>query len=68
MSPDLLDQVGKDTGIAASEVYVGEGVNAENIKQIVRFLQDKGWEGHMSLEARGETKTAQSLEWFRGIL
>mgnify|MGYP000706938552 CR=1 FL=1 len=68
VAPELAASIGKDTGIAASGVFVGEGINAENIRKIVEFLKEKNWEGYMSLESRGEANTLRSLEWFRSIL
>jgi sugar phosphate isomerase/epimerase len=68
VAPELADTVGKDTGIAASEVHIGQGINADNIKKIVDKLKNKNWDGCMSLETRGEANTLKSLEWFRSIL
>ena len=68
VAPDLKDHIGKDTGIAASEVYVGQGINADNIKAIVALLKKQEWSGVMSLESKGEANTLKSLEWLRGIL
>jgi hypothetical protein len=68
VAPELSANIGKDTGIAASEVYVGQGLNAENIRSIVAFLKEKQWSGVMTLESKGERNTLESLGWFRGIL
>ena len=68
VAPELKANIGKDTGIAASEVYVGQGVNAGNIRQIVSFLAEKGWNGVMNLESKGEANTLKSWNWFRGVL
>ena len=68
VAPELKANIGKDTGIAASEVHVGEGLNADNIRLIVAHLNEKGWDGVMSLESKGEKNTLKSLEWFRAIL
>lgn len=38
LAPELKAQVGKDTGIAASEVYAGEGINAGNSKAIAGMM------------------------------
>ncbi len=67
VAPELKANIGKDTGIAASEVHVGAGINADNIRAIVGFLKEKGWSGSMSLEAKGEANTLKSLQWFRTI-
>jgi len=68
VAPELRESVGKDTGIAASEVYVGQGINADNIRRIVELLKEDDWSGVMSLESKGEANTLKSLEWLRGIL
>ncbi|MDZ4742714.1 MAG: sugar phosphate isomerase/epimerase family protein [Verrucomicrobiota bacterium] len=68
VAPELKASIGKDTGIAASEVYVGQGINADNIRKIVDLLQKNNWSGVMSLEAKGEKNTLKSLEWFRAVL
>lgn len=68
VAPELREHVGKDTGIAASEVYVGQGINADNIRKIVELLKEKDWSGVLSLETRGEANTLKSLGWIRGIL
>ncbi len=68
VAPELQASVGEETGIAASEVHVGEGINADNIRRIVGLLKENDWSGVMSLETKGESNTLKSLEWFRGIV
>jgi sugar phosphate isomerase/epimerase len=68
VAPELRESIGKETGIAASEVYVGQGLNAGNIRTIVGLLKDAGWSGVMTLESKGERNTGKSLEWFRGVV
>ena len=68
VAPELAASVGEETGIAASEVHVGEGINADNIRSIVELLQSEGWCGVMSLESKGEANTLKSLQWFRGVI
>jgi inosose dehydratase len=68
VAPELRESIGEETGIAASEVHVGQGINADNIRGIVELLKESGWSGVMSLETKGEANTARSLEWFRGIV
>ncbi len=68
VAPELKAHIGRDTGIAASEVHVGQGINADNIRRIVAFLKKKKWNGVMNLESKGERNTLKSLEWFRGIV
>jgi sugar phosphate isomerase/epimerase len=68
VAPELKAQVGKDTGIAASEVYVGQGLNAGNIRSIVEMLKAEGWSGVMNVESKGEANTLKSFEWLRGVV
>jgi len=68
VAPELGATIGKETGIAASEAFVGQGINADNIRQIVQLLKNKKWDGVMSLESKGERNTLKSLEWFRTIM
>jgi sugar phosphate isomerase/epimerase len=68
VAPELAANVGKDTGIAASEVFVGQGINAANIRSIVQLLHDANWSGVMSVESKGEKNTLRSIEWFREVV
>jgi len=68
VAPELRQAIGKETGIAASEVYVGQGINADNIRKIVDLLKANRWSGVMSLETKGEANSAKSLEWLRGVV
>jgi len=68
VAPELQESVGEETGIAASDVHVGEGINADNIRGIVGLLKENNWSGVMSLETKGEANTLKSVEWFRGIV
>jgi len=68
VAPELKESIGEETGIAASEVHVGQGINADNIRKIVELLKAENWSGVMSLESKGEANTASSLEWFRGVI
>jgi sugar phosphate isomerase/epimerase len=68
VAPELKASIGKDTGIAASGVHVGQGINADNIRRIVALLKETNWSGAMSLETRGEANTLKSVEWFKGLL
>ena len=68
VAPELAASVGAETGIAASEVHVGEGINADNIRAIVALLKESDWSGTMSLESKGEANTLKSLQWFRSIV
>jgi sugar phosphate isomerase/epimerase len=68
VAPELKANIGKDTGIAASDVHVGQGINADNIRKIVAMLKENNWSGVMSLETKGEANTLKSVEWFRGVI
>jgi sugar phosphate isomerase/epimerase len=68
VAPELKANIGKDTGIAASEVHVGQGINADNIRKIVEILKANKWSGAMSLETKGEANTLKSVKWFRGVV
>ena len=68
VAPELKANIGKDTGIAASEVHIGQGINADNIHKIVAVLKAKKWDGCVSLETKGEKNTLKSVEWMRGVI
>jgi inosose dehydratase len=70
VSPALAAAVrGEETGIGSSEVYVGGGVNAGNIRKCMEYLHRTGWDGVVSLECSGtDENTAKSIEWMRGVV
>ena len=60
---------GEDTGIACSEVPIGGGVNAENIRRCVEFLKETNWDGVLSIECYGTDENIRaSAEFLRGII
>jgi len=60
---------GKETGIATSEVPVGGGVNADNIKGCLEFLKETDWDGVISIECFGSDENIRdSVEFLRGII
>lgn len=60
---------GEETGIAVSEVPVGGGVNAENIKKCMEFLKETDWDGGVSIECSGsDENTRLSVEFMRGLV
>ena len=60
---------GEDTGIACSEVPIGGGVNAENIKNCIALLQETGWSGAVSIECNGADENIRdSVEFLRSLL
>ncbi len=66
VSKDLAEAVrGKSTGISASVVHIGEGVNAPNIAGCIRFLTETGWDGVFSIESDGEENVIKSVAWLR---
>lgn len=61
---------GDQTGIAVSHCALGDGVNADNIKQVLAALRDHGYDGVLSMECEGDggPMIEQSLAWLRGTL
>ncbi len=70
VSPGLAAAVrGEETGIGMSEVPIGGGVNAENIKKCIEFLQETDWSGAISIECYGaDDNIRRSVEFLRGLL
>jgi sugar phosphate isomerase/epimerase len=70
VSPGLAAAVrGEETGIGCSEVPVGGGVNAENIKSCLEFLKQTGWEGVVSIECYGaDENIRKSIEFLRPLV
>ena len=61
---------GKQTGIAVSHCSLGEGVNADNIRQCLALLRDRGYQGVLSIECEGQggPMIESSLGWLRRTL
>jgi len=61
---------GKPTLSWVSQCAIGDGVNAENIKVILRSLMANGYDGVLSMECEGEggPMIEQGLAWLRGAL
>lgn len=70
VSADLAAAVrGEETGIACSEAFVGGGVNADNIKQCIDFLNETKWDGEVSVECEGtDENMKKSVDWLRSIV
>ena len=70
VSPALAAAVrGEETGIGSSEVYVGGGVNADNIRNCMTYLHQNRWDGVVSIECSGtDENTCKSVEWMRGVV
>lgn len=58
---------GDQTGIAVSQCYIGEGVNADNIKKVLTILRDNGYDGVLSMECEGAggPMIEKSLAWLK---
>ncbi len=60
---------GEETGIGSSIVPVGGGVNAENIKHCIAYLQETQWEGVVSLECHGsDENTTASVKFMKELV
>ena len=61
---------GGQTGIAVSHCALGEGVNADNIRQCLGVLRDAGYRGVLSIECEGASgpMIEKSLAWLRKTL
>ena len=70
-SPSLLlflPDRDEQTGIAVSQCALGNGINADNIRQVLKILRDHGFDGVLSMEyeGRGGRMIEKSLAWLRG--
>jgi sugar phosphate isomerase/epimerase len=70
VSPGLAAAMrGEETGIGCSEVPVGGGVNADNIKKCIALLKQTGWNGVISIECYGaDENIRQSIEFLRPLV
>ncbi|MBN1835083.1 MAG: sugar phosphate isomerase/epimerase [Spirochaetales bacterium] len=71
VSKSLADAArGKDTGIGISHSAIGDGVNADNIREIIAILRDTGYTGVLGLECEGQggPLIEKSLGWVRKTL
>jgi len=70
VSPGLAAALrGEETGIGCSEVPVGGGVNAGNIKSCLDYLKQSRWEGVVSIECYGaDDNIRKSIEFLRPLL
>lgn len=60
---------GEETGIGSSVVPVGGGVNADNIRRCVRYLQATRWDGVVSIECHGsDENTMASVKFMRELV
>ncbi len=60
---------GEETGIGSSQVPIGGGVNAENIKKVFAYLHETKWDGVVSIECHGSDENMKaSVDFLRGVL
>jgi sugar phosphate isomerase/epimerase len=60
---------GEETGIGSSQVPIGGGVNAENIRRVLQYLHESEWDGVVSVECHGSDENMEaSLRFLRGVL
>lgn len=60
---------GEETGIATSEVPIGGGVNADNIRGCIDLLKQTNFDGVLSIECYGsDENTCRSVEFLRGLI
>ncbi len=68
VSPSLAASArGELTGIAVSHCAIGDGVNADNIRQCIEDLLRSGYQGVLSMECEGQggPMIEKSLSWLR---
>jgi len=64
VSPELAAAArGKETGISASVVPIGQGANSDNIAKCIQLLKERNWDGVFSIESDGEENVKASIEW-----
>jgi sugar phosphate isomerase/epimerase len=71
VSPSLAASTrGRQTGIAVSHCALGDGVNAENIRNCLVLLRDNSYQGVLSIECEGQggPMIEKSLSWLRSVL
>ena len=60
---------GEETGIACSEVPIGGGVNAENIRRCLAYLKETDFHGVISIECHGSDENIRrSVEFLRDLI
>jgi sugar phosphate isomerase/epimerase len=66
VSKSLAEAVrGKETGISASVVPIGEGVNAANIAACVQYLKETDFDGVLEIESDDVANMQSSVDWLR---
>ncbi|MCK0148281.1 sugar phosphate isomerase/epimerase [Arenibacter sp. F26102] len=60
---------GEETGIALSEVSIGQGANADNIAACINYLTETKWDGVFSIETLGTPQNiGDSTAWLRKVI
>ncbi|MHB0960625.1 MAG: sugar phosphate isomerase/epimerase family protein [Pirellulaceae bacterium] len=60
---------GEETGIGSSQVPIGGGVNADNIRKVLQYLAETEWDGVVSIECHGSDDNMKaSVDFLRGVL
>lgn len=61
---------GGQTGIALSHCAIGDGVNADNIREILVLLHEAGYNGGLAIECEGQAgpMLEKSVQWLRATL
>ncbi len=60
---------GEETGIASSEVSIGQGANASNIEACINYLKETKWDGVFSIETLGTSRNiSDSTAWLRSVI
>ncbi|GHU61901.1 hypothetical protein AGMMS49983_02410 [Clostridia bacterium] len=60
---------GEETGIGCSPVSIGEGVNADNIRNVLLYMKERNFDGDVSIECdASEENIRKSVAWIRNVL
>ncbi|MBI3851636.1 MAG: sugar phosphate isomerase/epimerase [Verrucomicrobia bacterium] len=60
---------GEETGIGCSIVPIGGGVNAQNIRRCLDYLNQTRWDGVVSIECHGSDENiAASVKWMKAAV
>lgn len=61
--------LGEETGIASSEVSIGNGANAVHIETCINYLKETKWDGVFSIETLGTPDNIrESTAWLRSVI
>lgn len=64
VAPEFAEQArGEETGIISSDIYVGSGINADNIVECLKIFKANNFKGVLCLECGGEARSKDSFEW-----